>query len=136
MNSETEKVLCELGTKQVSQTFHSALAIQKYTLRDQRVGQDFRISFEDNLCPVAFISAGSYIQRVFWFLREGVLVYVTDVPMIFELLMWCHCLNLVRTEVGEKGLSVRINCLTGNLVCLVVKSVVTAWAARLLCVVT
>lgn len=49
----------------------------------------------------------------------------------FQVLMWLHCLNLVRKQVDQKRLSVRMTYLIGNIVDLVVKLVVTARAALL-----
>lgn len=57
INSETDKVLCELGEKQFSQTLCATLANPTYTLLDQRFGQAFRSMFKDNLFPISFINS-------------------------------------------------------------------------------
>lgn len=100
IDSETEKDLCELGTKQVSNTFRPALAIHTFTLRYQHVRKAFRITFKTNLFPVGYLNASSYIQLVFGVVRKEGLLYVTDVPRVFEVLVWLLCLKLVHTEVN------------------------------------
>lgn len=59
--------------------------------------------------------------------KEGPLS-MTDV---FKLFMWLHYPNLVRADVEQNHLSVRMTYQTGNIVGLVVKSVVTVWNALL-----
>lgn len=54
-----------------------------------------------------------------------------DVPTVFALLIWVHFLNLLRTEVEQKRLSVKITYPSGNIVGLVMKAVVTSWTAPL-----
>lgn len=111
--------------------FEAALALHTYTLRDQRVGQAFRITFNETLCSIALLNTGSYIQGVFGVLRNDGPLYVTEVSTVFEVLVWLHFLNPVRTESDDKRLFVRITYQTGNIIGLFVKSVLTAWTPLL-----
>lgn len=83
-NPDTHNFLCENGTKQVSQAFRAALAIHKYTLGDQRVGQGFTITLKGNLYPISFLDAGNYIPQVFAVVWEEGPLYVTDVRRVFK----------------------------------------------------
>lgn len=59
------------------------------------------------------------------------MLYVTDIPTVFEVLMLFHWLNLVDTDVELNRLYVRMTFKTVNIVGLVLKRVVTSWTVRL-----
>lgn len=63
INSENYKFMRELEEKQVSQPFPEELSVHTYKRRDQRVGQVFRITFEDIACPPTFLNATNYSQH-------------------------------------------------------------------------
>lgn len=53
-------------------------------------------------------------------------------PTVFEVFIRLHCFNIVGIDVEQKCLSVRMEYRTGNIIGLVLKSVVTTWSALLL----
>ena len=122
-----DKVLAELGTRQVSQTFRAALAIHSYASKDERVAQVFRNTFVCRNCSVRYLNAGAFIQTVLGGnVKDGPLVII-DKPTIFEVLVWFHCINMVTTAVQEKTLTLAADYRNGNIIGYVVRSICSAW---------
>lgn len=52
INTKDDKVLSELGTKQVLQAFRASLTMHAYSVRDRRVGESIQVMFADIQCPM------------------------------------------------------------------------------------
>lgn len=109
------------------QNFRIAQNFQTYTLRAQRAVQAITATFRYNLNLTVFVNPGSYIQQVLFVVREEGSFYATDGLMVYEVLMWLPSLNVVRTEVDEQYVSVRMNYQSVNIIDIFMKSVVTKW---------
>lgn len=97
--------------------FRVVVAMESYALRDRRVAQAFKFTFEDKLCPISVLKAGSYIQSQLDSLkRKDNQIYVAEAPNVVEVLMWYHCVNLIYPEVEIKHMFVRMNYPTGNII--------------------
>lgn len=62
INVKDDKVFSELEANQESQNVRAALAlgIHTYSLSQRMFRQAFRITFEDEICPMDFMNAGRY----------------------------------------------------------------------------
>ena len=126
-----DPVMEELGTRQVLQTFQSALALHSYAVLDERVGQAFKITFLNRQCSLAFLNAGGFVQRVLkpqdWKPKTEPPMAFTRKPTIFEILLWFHCINMASDMVKNKELDLRFHYRNGNIIGYIVHRVCLAW---------
>lgn len=110
ISAEDEKVLLEFGTKQASQKFRAGGFMNAYLLSDRPIVQSFGVTGADNLCLLLVLNSGGYIQRqVVTVHRKDNSLYVVKLPHVFQVLLRLYFVNLVRSEIKWKHVSVRIN---------------------------
>jgi DNA modification methylase len=117
----TDNVLNELGTQQFTQTFTAALAIHTYALKDQRVHQLFRLTFQKLLRSTQYLNAGSFIQGI---LKKT----VKSKPTILQVILWLHSVNIVADAIDQKDLRLRVSYRVGNVLGVVVQCMTEAWS--------
>lgn len=107
----------------------AALSNYTYTVSDKHDGQALRSTFKGNLCPVALLHAGSFMQLVY---GAGKLFFVCNGRAQVYWLVDVHPSSQPRTQrCWQKGLSVRMTHPTGNIVPLIVETMVSAGTALL-----
>lgn len=93
-----DKVLRELGTKQVRQNLQTALTIYVLRMQDSRVGDMFNVAVVDNECPPTYIIVGSYLQLVILGGTKQTSVQIFRflvTPTVLEVLYYSHALHFL-----------------------------------------
>ena len=128
-----DKVLNELNERQVAQTYRTALSINAFCQVDRRIREAFDITFRVRKRPISLITAGSYIQSVIHKEKPTATTnpLSTDVPSVFEVLLWFHTINTVMDEVKNKRTTCKCSYITGNVLGFIVSKVFRAWRSLL-----
>lgn len=130
INAEVERALSESVTKQLLQPFHSAVAMEAYSLRDRRVAQAFRVTFADKLCPISILKSERYIQSLLVSTqRKYNPLSLAKKSNVIELLMCHHVVNIVRSELDINYMSFPMNLRTRIFIRLVVQRKFAAWTS-------
>lgn len=128
INSEIDNVLFKPGKKQVARMFCGAFVIHTYTVLTN-VTSLGRRSGSLSIQPLFNrVSKYSNLHSVHFRCNEKPSpLYVTDLPNVFEVIMWFHLLNFA-------FLSININYRSGNTIILSLNSMVIPCTTLLRCV--